>query len=121
MSLTALSNTAPLQWRSARVRSLKNLRRNRHFGAGDGISSEIDELVGNPTVYTDTETTVKFVKVNGKLYSMLYLLANGDDFSMLYLFRVKRDELKGDGPGAWKAIIKKYEGSIGQHRMELRY
>lgn len=45
-----------------------------------------------------------FVKANGKLYSVLYLLTNGEASGILYTFRPTWDELKGNGLEAWNTL-----------------
>lgn len=67
---------------------------------GDGIWSEIDEIMDNPTVPAEAESKAKFVQANGKIHSTLYLLTNGRVTGILYLLRAERSEDTGSGLGA---------------------
>lgn len=48
----------------------------------------------------------KLVKVNGKLYRILYLLTNAEATDVFHLSRAKWGERKGNGLGVWNALKK---------------
>lgn len=88
-------------------------------GFGNGVWSEKDEGIDNPTIPTDAELKAKYIKANRKLYNVLFLLTNGEATGTQYSFRAKRVNHKTDGLMTWNVLKKKHEGSTAQRHMEL--
>ena len=87
-------------------------------GSSDGIWNEVANILENPEK-PEEEAKKTWIKNNGTFYSVLYFLTKGEATGSLYPYRAKRGEHKGDGIGAWKEILQKYEGSSVQRHVEL--
>ena len=81
-------------------------------------SSGFSDVLENPEK-PEEEAKKTWIQNNGTFYSVLYFLTKGEATGYLYPYRAKRGEHKGDGIGAWKEILQKYEGSSVQRHVEL--
>ena len=74
---------------------------------------------GNNAPPNNNAEITSWDSANNTLFSILYHLTQGPANRQLYSFRPRANGGKGNGIGAWNALIKKYEGNNMERRLHM--